>query len=45
MYNVNLGRYMEPLHFKTLKKAQEFCDRFFKEEKILLIITEEKEGD
>ncbi len=45
MFVVDLGRYIEPLHFKTLKKAQEFCDRFFKEEKILLIIAEEKEGD
>lgn len=44
MYIVNLGRYMEPLHFKTIQDAQEFCNRILKEEKIVLSIVEEK-GD
>lgn len=44
MYVVDLGCYMEPLHFKTLQDAQEFCNRVLKEEKIVLSIVEEK-GD
>lgn len=44
MFVVDLGCYMKPLHFNTLQKAQEFCNRILKEEKIVLSIVEEK-GD
>lgn len=45
MFTVELGNYMQPLHFKTLQEAQDFCSKILKWERFILNITEEKESD